>query len=122
MRLIYVLTGWASVGLALLGTLLPLLPTVPFLLLAAACFAKASPRFHDWLVGHPRLGPPILDWRENRAIGPKAKRLAMLSIAASFAISLAIGVPWWALGVQAAALGAVTVFILTRPDGAPRQG
>jgi uncharacterized membrane protein YbaN (DUF454 family) len=116
MKLLYALVGWLSVGLALAGSFLPLLPTVPFLLLAAACFAKASPRFHDWLLDHPRLGPPILHWREHRAISRTAKRLAMLSIAASFGISLLIGVPLWALGLQAATLSAVTAFILTRPD------
>jgi uncharacterized membrane protein YbaN (DUF454 family) len=116
MKLLYALVGWLSVGLALAGSFLPLLPTVPFLLLAAACFAKASPRFHDWLLDHPRLGPPILHWREHRAISRSAKRLAMLSIAASFGISLLIGVPLWALGLQAATLSAVTAFILTRPD------
>lgn len=116
MRLVYALVGWLSVGLALAGSVLPLLPTVPFLLLAAACFSRASPRFHDWLLGHPRLGPPIAQWRDHRAISRRAKRLAVLSILASFGISLALGVPYWALGLQAATLSAVTVFILTRPD------
>lgn len=116
MRLAYALVGWLSVGLALAGSVLPLLPTVPFLLLAAACFSRASPRFHDWLLGHPRLGPPIAQWRDHRAISRRAKRLAVVSILASFGISLALGVPYWALGLQAATLSAVTVFILTRPD------
>ena len=116
MRLAYALVGWLSVGLALAGSVLPLLPTVPFLLLAAACFSRASPRFHDWLLGHPRLGPPIAQWRDHRAISRRAKRLAVVSILASFGISLAVGVPYWALGLQAATLSGVTVFILTRPD------
>ena len=116
MRVLYAIVGWLSVGLAIAGSVLPLLPTVPFLLLAAACFAKASPRFHDWLLDHPRFGPPIIQWREHRAISRSAKRLAMLSIAASFGISVLIGVPLWALGLQAATLSAVTAFILTRPD------
>lgn len=114
--MLYALVGWLSVGLALAGSVLPLLPTVPFLLLAAVCFSRASPRFHTWLVEHPRLGPPIETWRQHRAISRSAKRLAMLSIAASFGISLLIGVPLWALGLQAACLSAVTAFILTRPD------
>jgi uncharacterized membrane protein YbaN (DUF454 family) len=116
MRAVYFTLGWVSVGLGVMGAVLPLLPTTPFLLLAAACFARSSAAVHDWLLDHPRLGPPILHWREHRAISRSAKRLAMLSIAASFGISLLIGVPLWALGLQAATLSAVTAFILTRPD------
>ena len=120
MRLLFFIIGWISVGLGLAGTVLPLLPTVPFLLLAAACFARSSDRFHDWLMTHPRLGPPMADWRESRAISRPAKRLAMLSIAASLLISVAIGVAYWALAMQTVTLLAVSAFILTRPDGAER--
>lgn len=121
MRALYAAFGWLSVTMGVVGMMLPLIPTVPFLLLAAACFARSSPRFHQWLTEHPRLGPPIEHWRAHRAIGRRAKGLAMLSIAASFGISVALGVPGWALAVQAVALTAVTVFILTRPSGAPAR-
>lgn len=121
MRALYAAFGWLSVTLGVVGMMLPLVPTVPFLLLAAGLFAKSSPRFHQWLVDHPRLGPPIVNWRQHRAIGRRAKRLAMLSIAASFAISVALGVAGWVLAVQAATLGAVSVFILTRPSGEARR-
>jgi uncharacterized membrane protein YbaN (DUF454 family) len=120
MRIFLLLVGWLSVLLGVIGMALPLLPTVPFLLLAAACFARSSERFHDWLTGHPKLGPPIANWRESRAISRPAKRLAMLSIAASFGISLALGVAAWALAVQTVTLLTVTAFILTRPDGEER--
>jgi uncharacterized membrane protein YbaN (DUF454 family) len=116
MRIILALVGWLAVGLGVIGAVVPLLPTVPFLLLAAACFARSSDRFHDWLLGHPRLGPAIHDWNSSRAISRPAKRMAMLSIAASFGISLAIGVPYWALATQTVTLLAVSAFILTRPD------
>jgi uncharacterized membrane protein YbaN (DUF454 family) len=117
MRVVLFIIGWLSVALAIVGMALPLLPTVPFLLLAAACFARSSRRFHDWLTDHPKLGPPIANWRESRAISRPAKRLAMLSIATSFAISLALGVAAWALALQTVTLLTVTAFILTRPDG-----
>lgn len=117
MRAVYFVIGWICVGLGLLGAALPLLPTVPFLLLAAVCFARSSPAVHDWLVEHPRLGPPIRDWRRDGAISRPAKRLAMLSILASFAIPLALGAPGWVLAIQLVALACVSVFILTRPDG-----
>lgn len=108
--------AWTSLMLGALGVVLPLLPTTPFLLLAAWCFARSSPRFHDWLIHHPRFGPSIEAWRHQGAISHRAKGLALLSIAASLAIAVAAGVPHWGLLVQAACLAAVTVFILSRPE------
>jgi uncharacterized membrane protein YbaN (DUF454 family) len=117
MRAVFFTLGWVSVGLGLVGMALPLLPTVPFLLLAAVCFARSSPAAHDWLTTHPRLGPPIADWRSHGAIRRPVKRMALGAMLASFAIPALIGVSPWVMGVQAAALGCVAVFILTRPDG-----
>jgi uncharacterized membrane protein YbaN (DUF454 family) len=116
MRLAYLVTGWMCVGLGLLGAALPLLPTVPFMLLAAACFARASPAVHDWLVNHPRFGPSIRDWRSHGAIGARAKRMAVASMAVSLAIPLALGAAWYVLAMQAAALTGAAAFVLTRPS------
>lgn len=116
MRAFWFIIGMLSLILGLAGILLPLLPTVPFLLLAAFCFARSSQRVHSWLIGHPRLGPPITDWQERGAIGPRAKRLASLSIGLAFALSVAMGVRPQILGIQAAVLVAVTIFIWTRPS------
>jgi len=115
-RLIWTGAGWVCFALGVAGAALPLLPTVPFMLLAAVCFARGSERFHDWLVGHPRFGPAIQDWRTHRAIARSSKRAALVAIALSFAVSLALGVTSTVLAVQALALGAVAVFVLTRPD------
>ena len=109
--------GIVAVGLGLLGVPLPLLPTTPFMLLAVFCFARSSPRLHDWLVHHPRFGPPIRDWRERGAISRKNKTYAMVAMTAVFALSLAMGVPTFALVAQALVLVCVATFILTRPDG-----
>jgi uncharacterized membrane protein YbaN (DUF454 family) len=117
MRAVWFTLGWVSVGLGVVGMALPLLPTVPFLLLAAVCFARSSDAAHDWLTNHPRLGPPIADWRASGAIRRPVKRIAMLSIMASFAIPLSLGAPPWVLATQAAALIGVSIFILTRPEG-----
>ena len=108
--------GAVALGLGAVGIVTPLLPTVPFLLLAAFCFARSSQRLHDWLLADPTLGPPIRDWRRSGAINPKAKRLATLSIAAAFGVSLILALPFWVRAVQAAALTAVLIFIWRRPD------
>jgi uncharacterized membrane protein YbaN (DUF454 family) len=117
MRAVFFTFGWVSVGLGLVGMALPLLPTVPFLLLAAVCFARSSPAAHDWLTQHPRLGPPIEDWSAHGAIRRPMKRMALLTLALSFGIPAALGSPLWVMAIQALALGCVAFFILTRPDG-----
>ena len=105
-----------SVAVGTLGIFLPLLPTVPLMILAAFCFGKSSPRLHDWLVTHPVYGPHIRDWRDHGAIHAGAKKLATASIAVAFGISLILGLRPAILALQAAVLGAVLVFIWTRPS------
>lgn len=116
MRGIWFIAGWISVAIGVIGIVLPLLPTVPLLLLAAICFAKSSDKAHDWLMNHKTLGPPIRDWRKNGAIKRSAKASATLCIAATFTISLFLGIAWWALFLQAAVLSCVALFIWTRPE------
>jgi uncharacterized membrane protein YbaN (DUF454 family) len=111
------IAGLASFSVGVVGAFVPLLPTVVFMLLAAYCFARGSERLHDWLTNHRQFGPAIRDWRENGAIRRPAKRMAMVAIALSFVLSVGIGVADWVLAVQAMALGGVSVFILTRPEG-----
>jgi uncharacterized membrane protein YbaN (DUF454 family) len=104
------------VGLGAVGAVLPLLPTVPFLLLAAFCFARSSERLHGWLISHPRFGPSITAWNDHGAISLMAKRLATVSILATFTISLLLGLRPVVLGIQAVTLGLVSLFIWTRPN------
>jgi len=116
-RTFWLLFGLTALAFGLAGVVLPLLPTTPFLLLAAFCFAKSSPRLHDWLVAHPQFGPLIENWRRHGSIDRRTKGIAVLVMAATFGISLALGVGPWILITQAVVLSAVAVFILTRPDG-----
>lgn len=117
MRGLWLGLGGLFLGLGLLGVVLPVLPTTPFLLLAAGCFARSSPRLHGWLLAHPLFGPPIRDWEENGAISRKAKRLALGSMAAVLLVSVVVGLSWKVLLAQAVLIAVGSAFILTRPDG-----
>ncbi|MEP2531661.1 YbaN family protein [Shimia sp.] len=117
MRFIWASLGILCVGLAAIGVILPLLPTVPFLLLAAFFFARSSERMHNWLLSHPTLGPPIEDWQSRGAIGPAAKRIATVSILLVFGVSLALSLKTTVLIIQAVVLSCVLIFIWTRPSG-----
>jgi uncharacterized membrane protein YbaN (DUF454 family) len=115
MRYFWVLAGILSLALGLLGIPLPLLPTVPFLILAAFCFARGSDRLHRWLTEHPKLGPPIQDWHERGAIHRKAKIWATISVGAVLGFSVLIGLEARLLLIQAVTLSCVMLFIWTRP-------
>lgn len=71
--MVLTILGLLSLGLAIAGIFLPLLPTTPLLLLSAALFLRSSPRLYDWLLNHPRLGPYIKNFREYRAIPLRVK-------------------------------------------------
>lgn len=117
MRWLWAALGLLSLGLGAVGIFLPLLPTVPFLLLAAFFFARSSERLHNWLLSHRTFGPPIENWRRSGAISRRAKIAASLSILAAFGISLTLGLRPAILGLQALVLIAVSLFIWTRPEG-----
>ncbi|WP_170606485.1 YbaN family protein [Ruegeria arenilitoris] len=113
---------WAGLGLicvaiAIIGIVLPLLPTVPFLLLAAFFFARSSSRLHNWLITHRTFGPMILDWQTSGSIRPGAKKAATISVIAVFGLSVLFSVPPHFLIIQALTLGGVMIFIWTRPNG-----
>ncbi len=80
--------GWLSVFAGLLGILLPVLPTTPFLLLAAFCFSRSSERLHRWMINHPWFGPPIRQWQENHTISRGNKQRALALILISFSLTL----------------------------------
>jgi uncharacterized membrane protein YbaN (DUF454 family) len=115
-RLLWLILGLISMSIGLIGAIVPLVPTVPLMLLAAFFFAKSSDRLHNWLITHPRFGTAIQDWQDHRAISKRAKIAASISISIAFAFSLAIGLPVKLLAIQAVTLIAVSIFIWTRPN------
>jgi len=116
MRLIWAAFGYLALALGAIGIVTPFLPTVPFLLLAAFCFARSSERLHRWLLSHQTFGPPVRDWQRSGSIGRRAKWLATGSLVAGIGISLALGLGWGALLAQALVLSCTGLFIWTRPD------
>jgi uncharacterized protein len=114
-RTLYLILGLIAVALGVVGLFLPIVPTVPFMLLAAFLFARSNPAWERRILEHPRFGPPIRAWRERGAIGRGAKVAAILALSASAGLGLwLLPEPWrWApLGV-AVICGA---WIATRPD------
>jgi uncharacterized membrane protein YbaN (DUF454 family) len=116
-RYFWLMLGFAATGCGIIGAVLPLIPTTPFLLVAAYAFAKSSPRFHGWLINHRRFGPLILNWQRNGSIDPTSKRLALLMMGAALLSSWLLGLSAGILAVQAMVLAGSALFILTRPSG-----
>jgi uncharacterized membrane protein YbaN (DUF454 family) len=114
-RAIYLAVGFAALILAVVGIVLPVLPTTPFILLAAACFARSSKRFHDMLLANRIAGPIIREWVEHRSIPRRVKRWVYLLLALSFGSSILV-MPSVGLQVMLAVLGVIlTVFVWRIP-------
>ena len=106
----------AFLVLALVGVALPLLPTVPFLLLAAAAASRGWPRLEDDLLGHPVYGPPIRRWRERGAVPRRAKWLASAGMAASAVMVVLSPAPHWVRWTVPAMLMGVATWLWSRPE------
>ncbi|WP_185983365.1 YbaN family protein [Aureimonas mangrovi] len=108
--------GSAAVALAAAGVVLPGLPTTPFLLVAVWAFGRSSPELAERLRQHPRFGPALRDWQDRRAVPRRAKVLAVVSMAASFALLAWSGAPAFALAATGAILLTVAAWLVTRPN------
>ncbi|QOC22945.1 YbaN family protein [Wenzhouxiangella sp. AB-CW3] len=115
-QLLYMMLAYACVGVGGIGVVVPLLPTTPFLLVAAWAATRSSPRLRWWLYRHPRYGPSIRAWQRHRAIPAGAKLTACLLLALSW-------ITLWVLGIDGRILAgltlffmAVATFILSRPS------
>lgn len=102
-RWLLIAAGGICVVLGVIGIFLPLLPTTPLMLLAAACFARSSRRFHDWLLANRTFGPLILEWEKHRAIPRRTKLTAIALMSLTLAVSIVFFVePPWLQGLLAA--------------------
>lgn len=115
-RTLWLAAGLVSLGLGIVGVFLPLLPTVPFVLLAAFFFSKSSERLLSYLLGHRKFGPMLEQWQERRAISRRAKWAASISMAASVLIAVALGLKPLIIGLQALILVTVAIYIWTRTE------
>lgn len=114
-RYILMTLGWLAMILATIGVILPLLPTTSFLLLAAWCFARSSPRFHDWLLHRSVFGRYLRYWQQHHAMPPGAKGKAILFILLTFALSLWMINIFWLRLLLLAILIPLIIFIIRLP-------
>ena len=114
-NLLYTTLGWIAFGLGMAGVFLPLLPTFPFILLAAFFFARGSPRAHGWLRQHPWFGQALRDWEAGRGLTAENKARALgLMWVVMLATALLIAKELWIKGVLLGIAGAVTAYLLFR--------
>ena len=112
---LYIAVGFLFILIGAIGIFLPLLPTTPFLLLAAFCLSRGSKKFHNWLLNHKVLGPPILDWNRNKIIRPRHKAMAVIMILlTSLVVFLKPTIPFAGKMAYLALILGVLSFILTR--------
>jgi uncharacterized membrane protein YbaN (DUF454 family) len=113
--------AWVCILLGIVGIVLPVMPTVPFLLVAAWAASRSSPRLHRWLHTHPRFGHLLLDWEAYRAVPRSGKWIATVMMAASAATMLMVVPQKWmlvALGVVGA-MAALLYWLWRRPEHRP---
>lgn len=116
MRIVYFCLGWVMVALGVIGAVTPLLPTTIFLIIAAACFARSSPRLEAWLLDHPIFGRALRDWRASGSIPRAAKAMACAGMTLGFVIFWIVAKPSLSLALFVAAmLFACAAYVVSRP-------
>lgn len=109
-----IILGWVFVALALVGVVLPILPTTPLLIVALALFSKSSPRFHRMLLNNPWVGPGLQRWEATRTIARKDKIRATIVIVLTFTLSVAVVRHTIAIQLLLVCIGVLLLFFLWR--------
>lgn len=116
MRLIWNIIGAVSFLLGAIGLVLPVMPTVPFVIIAAYCFARGNPKVYEWMLDNKYCGPIIRDWQERGAISRKTKWITTISLGAAVVLAYALKInPVW-IAVEAIIFIFVLAFVWTRPE------
>ncbi|KJS18677.1 MAG: hypothetical protein VR78_04275 [Hoeflea sp. BRH_c9] len=115
-RCAWLTLGWVALALGVIGVALPLLPTTPFIILAAFAFGRSSLRLQTWLENNRTFGPIIAEWRTNGAIAPRNKAMAIAMMLAAFSASIAMGIASLVLIIQGVCMLGAAAFILSRPN------
>ncbi len=116
MRLIWILVGAIALILAIIGLVLPVMPTVPFVIISAYCFAKGYPKVYQWMLRNKYFGPIIRDWQERGAISRRTKWITTISLIAALILAYAIHLaPVWIV-IEGVIFAIILVFVWTRPE------
>lgn len=117
-RIAFIVVGHCCLALGITGVILPVLPGVVFLIGSAACYARGSMRFYNWLLGHKWLGPPVRDWEDHRAMTVRAKVVSLVMLVGGIAVTIVFVVKllWLRVMLALLAIGLATLilFIKTR--------
>ena len=122
LRPLFLVAGVALTVVGVIGLVTPGWPGTIFLILAAGCFARSSPKLEAWLLGHPRLGPSVVAWRENGSIPRKIKYIAIGSMVVSFVIVLLINLSLVWTVIVGVSLLASALYVGSRPEGPKAAG
>lgn len=118
-KIVWFVVGVVALFLGGLGVFLPILPTTPFVIVAAFAFGKSIPAWRRWLVNNKTFGPIIRDWEETGAIAPRYKAMATIMMFAALALSFYLSIKPVIIIVQALCMLVAFGFIITRPNGTP---
>ena len=115
-RIAFIAGGHVCLGLGITGVILPVLPGVVFLIGSAACYARGSMRFYNWLLGHRWLGPPVRDWEEHRAMTVRAKVVSLVMLVGGIAVTIVFVVKllWLRVMLALMAIGLSSLILLIK--------
>lgn len=111
-----------SLVLGVIGIVLPVVPTTPFILLAAFAAARGSRRLHEWMRNHPRFGKMLRDWERDGAVSRRAKVFATITMLGSAVGMFVFSPRWWIAAIAAAIMLVVAIWLWMRPEPGPRSG
>ena len=119
-RPILVGLGLIFVGIGMVGAVLPVMPTVPFLIIALMCFAKSSERLHNWLYNLPTFGPALQQWDRHRVIPRIVKIYTIAAMGFSMGFVIAFSqAPWYAIAAMGVVIVLVAGYVLSKPSQIP---